>query len=75
MQYSKNAMRITIAKYRFLFHSFALVLPAVLIVSLAASAQKNEAVKETPGKITSKKATRVFYGQASYYANKFNGIS
>lgn len=55
-------MRIIPARYRSLLRSFAAVLFIFLLFSLPAIAQKSE-----------KKATKVFYGQASFYANKFNG--
>jgi rare lipoprotein A len=65
-------------KFRSLVHIFAAILFAFVTSSLPAIAQKNDVGKETAGKVipkkeASKKATRVFYGQASYYANKFNG--
>ena len=66
-------MRIIPVKYRFLLHSFTAILLAFFIHTLPVNAQKSDVIKETPGKKSSKKATRVFYGQASFYANKFNG--
>lgn len=60
-------------KYRFLLHSFAVILFASLTQSLPATAQKKDGDKEVSAKTTSKKTTKTFYGQASYYANKFNG--
>jgi rare lipoprotein A len=66
-------MKIMFIKYRFLLHCFTAILIIFFIKPLAVNAQKNDIIKETPAKTTSKQATRVFYGQASYYANKFNG--
>ncbi|MFZ1453648.1 MAG: septal ring lytic transglycosylase RlpA family protein, partial [Ferruginibacter sp.] len=56
-------------KYRLTVHIFMVILLVVTLPTSAAYAQKNE----TENKGKSKKATRVFYGQASFYANKFNG--
>jgi len=69
-------MKAISIKYRSLVHIFATIFFVFFILSLPAIAQKNDISKETvgtPKKEASKKATRVFYGQASYYANKFNG--
>ncbi len=41
-----------------------------LVIPFAASAQDN---KEPAKQVKPKKTTRVFYGQASFYHNKFNG--
>ena len=60
-------------KCRFLLHSFTAILLAFFIHTTPVNAQKSDVIKETRGKTSSKKATRVFYGQASFYANKFNG--
>mgnify|MGYP003390294010 CR=1 FL=1 len=69
----KMCMKPISIKYRFLLHCFTAILISFFIQPLALYAQKNDVIKETPAKTTSKKATRVFYGQASFYANKFNG--
>ena len=69
----KMCMKPISIKYRFLLHCFTAILISFFIQPLALNAQKNDVIKETPAKTTSKKATRVFYGQASFYANKFNG--
>jgi rare lipoprotein A len=71
-------MRIIPVKYRSLLHFFTAILFVFFTQSVPAKAQKNDIIKETRAKVTSKKtssqkATRVFYGQASFYANKFNG--
>lgn len=42
---------------------------AVIGVPVCTNAQS----KTTANKLKTKKTTRVFYGQASYYSNKFNG--
>lgn len=47
---------------------FCLVMVLSLSASLAAYAQDAQA-----NKTKAKKATRIFYGQASFYSNKFNG--
>jgi len=71
-------MKIIAIKYRFLLHFFTAILFAFFMLFLPATAQRNDVIKESPTppaskKITTKKTTRVFYGQASFYANKFNG--
>lgn len=66
-------MKLISIKYRFLLPPFLATLFTFFIHFLPVSAQKSEITKDTPGKINSKKATKVFYGQASFYANKFNG--
>lgn len=66
-------MKITIAKYRFLLHSLMVLMVVFFILPYTGNAQKGDTVKTNPGKATVKKTTRVFYGQASFYANKFNG--
>lgn len=59
-----------IKKCRFSNRVFYAVIFAVLMtLSFSVQAQSNT----TSNKIKSKKATRVFYGQASFYANKFHG--
>jgi len=48
---------------------YAIFIAAIFVLPVTVQAQK-----QTPGsKIKSKKTTRVFYGQASYYANSFDG--
>lgn len=71
-------MKIVTAKYRFFLYCFTVALFVFFMLFLPAAAQRNDIIKETPPapatkKSTPKKATRVFYGQASFYANKFNG--
>lgn len=66
-------MRIIPAKSRFILSFFSVALLAFLIYALPVNAQKNDVVKESPRKPGSKNATRIFYGQASFYANVFNG--
>jgi rare lipoprotein A len=62
-------MKAIFIKYRLAAQIFTLIFFVFFIFILPANAQKNETVnKDKP-----KKATRVFYGQASFYANKFNG--
>jgi len=48
---------------------FAVIVALFFIFPVSVSAQKNKTEKKTE----TKKTTRVFYGQASFYANKFNG--
>lgn len=56
-------------KYILTFHIFMVIFFAFTMLPSSVNAQTNKTVnKEKP-----KKATRVFYGQASFYANKFNG--
>ncbi len=62
-------MKAISIKYRLTVHIFMVILFIVSLPPSAANAQRNDSVNK--GK--SKKATRVFYGQASFYANKFNG--
>ena len=55
---------------RFLKHILcAAIFALAFIFSIPAHAQK----RTTTDKAKSQKTTRVFYGQASFYANKFNG--
>jgi rare lipoprotein A len=57
-------------KCRFIKHIFFAVTIAVFFIfPLSLHAQ----TPATASKIKPKKTTRVFYGQASFYANKFNG--
>ena len=58
----------------FTYRFFNRILPVVTVImlfifSISANAQSRTAEKEN----THTKTTRVFYGQASFYANKFNG--
>lgn len=58
----------------FAYRFFSRILPVVMVVlllifSLSAHAQS----RTTEKAVKHKKTTRVFYGQASFYANKFNG--
>ncbi|MBL7702059.1 MAG: septal ring lytic transglycosylase RlpA family protein [Ferruginibacter sp.] len=62
-------MRILPAGYNCKLGCFAVILSCCFISSPQLAAQNND----TPGKTSTQKATKVFYGQASYYANKFNG--
>jgi len=62
-------MKVISAKYRLVAHIFAVILFGFSILLSSVNAQKNQKIS----KENSKKATRVFYGQASFYANKFNG--
>ena len=48
---------------------YALCIALFFTYALPANAQN----RSEAGTIKTKKATRVFYGQASFYANKFNG--
>jgi rare lipoprotein A len=53
-------------KYRLTVHIFTVIF---FVLPLPSNAQ----IKETVSKDKPKKTSRVFYGQASFYANKFNG--
>lgn len=54
--------------------SFFLLAVTFFNIPLSANAQGNPITdKATAKKNTTKKTTRVFYGQASFYSNKFNG--
>jgi rare lipoprotein A len=56
-------------KYRLTVHFFTMILVVFFVFPLHSNAQTKEtAIKDKP-----KKTSRVFYGQASFYANKFNG--
>lgn len=48
---------------------FILITGMFFIIPATSAAQNKEQAKE----VNPKKTTRVFYGQASFYANKFNG--
>ena len=63
-------LKLKMEKYRLALRIFYAVLIAVFFtLPLPAAAQKNKPAN----KIKPKKTTRVFYGQASFYSNKFNG--
>lgn len=66
-------MRIIAVNNRSLLYFFTAILFVFFTEPIQVKAQGNDIFKYTPGKTTTKKATRVFYGQASFYANKFNG--
>lgn len=63
-------MRSVIVKYR-VFHCvfYALFISVVFFSPLHLFSQS----RTTEDNVKAKKATRVFYGQASFYANKFQG--
>jgi rare lipoprotein A len=65
-------MKAKSLKYRFILHTRLIIFNAVFLLGLPVHAQKTDSINITPGK-EFKKTTRVFYGQASFYANKFNG--
>ena len=56
-------------KYGLAVYIFVLNFFLFFILPLSSNAQNNELAD----KVKLKKTTRVFYGQASFYANKFNG--
>lgn len=60
---------IGITDRRLLKKMIIFFLTLCLVCPLGSYAQKGKAAAET----SSKKTSRVFYGQASFYANKFNG--
>ncbi len=62
-------MKVISFKYILAVHIFMVIFFAFTMLPSSVNAQK----KETVSKDSPKKATRVFYGQASFYANKFNG--
>jgi rare lipoprotein A len=62
-------MKVISIKYRLAVHIFMVIFFVFTMLPSSANAQ----TKETVNKDKQKKTTRVFYGQASYYANKFNG--
>jgi rare lipoprotein A len=65
----KMCMKAIAIKYRSAVH-ILMVIPFVFsLLPSSVNAQK----KDTVSKDNPKKTTRVFYGQASFYANKFNG--
>lgn len=58
----------------FTYRFFSRILPVVMVVMLLNSPISAHAQSRTTEKeVKHKKTTRVFYGQASFYANKFNG--
>jgi rare lipoprotein A len=69
----KMRLRIIPVKYRSFLCFFTAILFVFFTQPTPVKAQENDILKETPGKTNSKRPTRVFYGQASFYANKFNG--
>ena len=50
---------------------FIVIIGILFFIPVTGFAQNRE--KELANKVELKKTTRVFYGQASFYANKFNG--
>ncbi len=65
MSLKSNAIHIGIVK-----HIFCTVFVSVFFLSTMPAIAQN---RTGNNKIKAKKTTRVFYGQASYYANKFDG--
>lgn len=55
-----------------MLHTGLVIFIAFFLMGLPVHAQKADSINNTPVKAV-KKTTRVFYGQASYYSNKFNG--
>ncbi|HMI77592.1 MAG TPA: septal ring lytic transglycosylase RlpA family protein, partial [Ferruginibacter sp.] len=49
--------------------AFAVIIATIFVFPATVSAQK----RSTPAKVKPKKPIRVFYGLASFYANKFSG--
>ena len=62
-------MKLKLAGNSIGVHIFCVIVVALFIVPFSVSAQMHPILD----KAKTKKATRVFYGQASFYANKFNG--
>lgn len=62
-------MKSVSIKYRLAVQIFVVIFLVFTILPSYINAQ----TKETVNKARSQKITRVFYGQASFYANKFNG--
>ena len=58
-----------IKERRLLKPGFILIIAGLFIFPLTGFAQRHT----TEEKVKPKKITRVFYGQASFYSNKFNG--
>ena len=56
-------------KYKLAIHIFMVIFYVFIILPSSVNAQKKDKIL----KEHAKKTTRVFYGQASFYANKFNG--
>ncbi len=64
-------MRSLLKYIRYSLLPLAIVITGLfLVIPVAGSAQDN---KEPVKQVKPKKTTRVFYGQASFYHNKFNG--
>lgn len=64
-------MKLLLGYIRYLLMPLAIVITGLfLVIPVAGSAQDN---KEPVKQVKPKKTTRVFYGQASFYHNKFNG--
>ena len=62
-------MKFKSAANNIAIHIFCVIVAVFFIAPFAVNAQMHPILD----KPKSKKATRVFYGQASFYANKFNG--
>ena len=62
-------MKLRSTGYRIAVHIFCVIVVVFFIAPFSANAQ-NHPIND---KAKPKKTTRVFYGQASFYSNKFNG--
>jgi rare lipoprotein A len=62
-------MKPKLTRYRIAVHIFCMISIVFFVVVLPANAQQQAITDKTK----TKKATRIFYGQASFYSNKFNG--
>ena len=62
-------MKLRSTRYRIAVHIFCVIVVIFFITPFSANAQSHP----INDKAKPKKATRVFYGQASFYSNKFNG--
>ena len=54
-------------------HVFTLIIGLLSGIIFLCAPVSTLAQSKTPAKVNTKKTTRVFYGQASYYSNKFHG--
>lgn len=62
-------MKLKPAAYKITMHIFCVIAVFFFIAAVSANAQTSSKT----GKVKTKKAIRIFYGQASFYSNKFNG--
>ena len=57
----------------FRYHNIVCILQVVMLIFFVAPSSVNAQGRPATDKVKTKKITRVFFGQASFYSNKFSG--